>query len=84
MTASKEALMETDDNASQVSHRVSLMLQEDYKQYAFKLADVVKKWKVYRSHRFTKRGFEAGCVIFRFCQTVWEFIGGQRAVSSGS
>ena len=62
MTASKEALMETDDNASQLTHRVSLMLQNDYKDYAFKLEAVVKKWKLSNYHAakaLTGAGFKS-------------------------
>ena len=46
MTASKEVLMETDDNVSQLTHRVSLMLQANYKDYAFSRESVIKKWKL--------------------------------------
>jgi len=46
MTASKEVLMETDDNVSQLTHRVSLMLQSNYTDYAFSRESVIKKWKL--------------------------------------
>ena len=61
MTPSKEALMETEDNASQLTHRVSLMLQNEYKDYAFKLEAVVKKWRLsnyYAAKALKSAGFK--------------------------
>ena len=46
MTDSKQMLMEDETNAVQAMHRVTMILQHDFKNCVFFLESVVKKWKL--------------------------------------